>query len=310
MNEIQKRDERVTDLALIKRTVAPNATDDQLALFLHDCQRRGVHPLDKLIVFTNAGGKYTPITTIDYMRSRAAESGEMAGSDDAVFVERTAGKPATATVTVHRITNGTKYSYTATARYDEYYRNTPTWNHMPHTMLAKCAEALALRKAFPHQLHGLYTREEMQQAITEDELENIARNEKSDPEEMLRQAAESGWLALREAWSELPYATQSKLKKKLDDEFKPIAIEVDKRALGADESVASAPEGGGTVSAADLPHGSGNRPADSDEEAAAYSRGQADRRKGAAKRAMPGEYRDKSKLAIAWTRGWDDGAIL
>jgi phage recombination protein Bet len=307
MNEIQKRDERATDLALIKRTVAPNATDDQLALFLHDCQRRGVHPLDKLIVFTNAGGKYTPITTIDYMRSRAAESGEMAGSDDAVF-SGDGPKPDSATVTVYRLTNGQRYAYSATARLQEYHRNTPTWNHMPHTMLAKCAEALALRKAFPHQLQGLYTGEEMQQAMMQDEPENTPRDDKSDPEEMLRQAAESGWLALREAWSELPYAMQSKLKKKLDEEFKPIAIEVDKRALGADESVASAPEGGGTVSTADLPHGSGNRPADSEEETAAYARGQADRRKGAAKR-LPGEYRDKSKLAIAWTRGFDDGAI-
>src|SRR5262247_3721063 len=154
MNEITKR-EPTTDLALIKRTVAPGATDDQLALFLHDCQRRGVHPLDKLIVFTAAGGKYTPITTIDYMRSRAAESGEMAGSDDASFAGGDA-KPTSATVTVYRLTNGTKYAYTATARFREYYRNTPTWNHMPHTMLAKCAEALALRKAFPYQLRGLY----------------------------------------------------------------------------------------------------------------------------------------------------------
>jgi hypothetical protein len=82
--------------------------------------------------------------------------------------------------------------------------------------------------------------------------------------------------------------------------------------LNAGESVATspAPEGGGTASAADPPHGiSGIRPADPDEEVAAYARGQTDRRKGTAKRAMPGEYRNKSKLAIAWTRGWDDGAM-
>src|SRR5215467_12757719 len=98
MNDIAKREPSELNLALIKRTVAPGATDDQLAMFIHDCSRRGVHPLDKLIVFTNAGDKYTPITTIDYMRSRAAESGEMAGSDDALFTSE-GSKPYSATIT-------------------------------------------------------------------------------------------------------------------------------------------------------------------------------------------------------------------
>ncbi len=153
---------------LIRRTVANGATNDELALFLYDCQRRGVHPLDKLLHFTKRGGRYTPVTSIDFMRAQAAMTGEMAGSDDPVFEGPTNGPfPDAATVTVYRLTQGQRFAYTATARWAEYCPdNAPMWKRMPHTMLGKCAEALALRKAFPQQLAGLYSREEMDQADT------------------------------------------------------------------------------------------------------------------------------------------------
>lgn len=155
---------------LVRKTVANGATDAELKLFLYDCQRRGIHPLDKLLHFTKRGGKYTPVTSIDFMRSQAAASGEMAGSDDPVFTNfyadgEASTHPLAATVTVYRMTQGQRFSYTATARWSEYCPdNAPMWRRMPHTMLGKCAEALALRKAFPQQLAGLYSREEMDQA--------------------------------------------------------------------------------------------------------------------------------------------------
>jgi phage recombination protein Bet len=150
-------------LDLVRRTVAAGATDAELELFLFDCQRRGVHPLDRLIHFTKRGGRYTPITSIDFLRGRAHDTGEMAGSDDAVFDQDIQ----VATVTVYRLTRGVRYAYTATARYTEYVPaagQDHMWHKMPHTMLGKCAEALALRKAFPQQLGGLYVKEELEQA--------------------------------------------------------------------------------------------------------------------------------------------------
>jgi len=153
-------------LELVRRTVAAGATDAELKLFLFDCQRRGVHPLDKLLHFTKRGGKYTPVTSIDFMRSQAAMSGEMAGSDDPDFHDTEPGDVNFhASVTVYRMTQGQRFGYSATARWAEYCPdNAPMWRRMPHTMLGKCAEALALRKAFPQQLAGLYSREEMDQA--------------------------------------------------------------------------------------------------------------------------------------------------
>src|SRR6185503_19610851 len=103
-------------LELVRRTVAAGATAAELKLFLFDCQRRGVHPLDKLLHFTKRGGKYTPVTSIDFMRSQAAMSGEMAGSDDAAFIDGE-GHPDSAYVTVYRMTQGQRFAYSATARW-------------------------------------------------------------------------------------------------------------------------------------------------------------------------------------------------
>ncbi len=151
-------------LELVRRTVAKDATPDELALYLYDCHRQGVHPLDKLIHFTKRGGKYTPVTSIDFMRIRAADTGEMAGSDDAIFEMRQA-QPMAATVTVYRLTQGQRFAYTGTARWSEYKPDQDfIWKKMPHVMLAKCAEAVALRKGFPRQLAGLYAAEELDQA--------------------------------------------------------------------------------------------------------------------------------------------------
>lgn len=153
-------------LALIKATIAKDATPTELQLFFYDCRRQGVHPLDKLIHFTKRSGKYTPITSIDFMRQRAASTGVCAGIDDAIFTGSRKTDDFAATVTVYRFVQGTRCAYTATARWSEYKpeANDFMWQRMPHTMLGKCAEALALRKGFPQQLAGLYAKEELDQA--------------------------------------------------------------------------------------------------------------------------------------------------
>jgi recombination protein RecT len=74
------------------------------------------------------------------------------------------------------------------------------------------------------------------------------------------------------------------------------------------------PEGGGTV-ASESRAETAARDADSgpanfsdDPEVEAFERGKEARSRGTAKRAIPGEYRDISKLAIAWIRGWEAGS--
>lgn len=152
---------------LIKHTICQGATDAEMKLFFFDCQRRGTHPLDKLIHFTKRDGKYTPVTSIDFFRLRAHSSGAYAGEGATTYDLAEDGLPDSCTVAVLRLVQGQVCTWRATARWKEYYPGEKSgfmWRKMPFLMLAKCAEALALRKAFPAELQGLYVKEEMDQA--------------------------------------------------------------------------------------------------------------------------------------------------
>jgi phage recombination protein Bet len=210
MTTLAKPDERPIDLELIKRTVAKGATDDELALYLHDCQRRGVHPLDRMLHFTlradKGGRKYTPIVSIDLLRSRAAATGELAGMEDTAFAtDPDNGHPDTATVTVYRMVQGQRCPTTKTARWFEYKpaKEDFMWVKMPYTMLGKCAEALALRAAFPAELSGLYTADEMAQSPAVDPNMTVEANRLPPAEQQ----------AAREAHPQNyePYATKEQL---------------------------------------------------------------------------------------------------
>lgn len=157
------------EIDLIKNVIAKGATDDELKLFLHQCRRTGLDPLAKQIYFqkrrNNKTGKETMtiITAIDGHRLVADRTGLYAGNDDPVFDNES--EPNKATVTVYKIVGGIRCPFTATARWDEYVPYDDfMWKKMPCHMLGKCAEGLALRKAFPAELSGLYTDTEMQQA--------------------------------------------------------------------------------------------------------------------------------------------------
>lgn len=153
---------------LIRRTVAQGASPDELKLFLYTARRAGLDPLARQIYYVRRQGKGTVQVSIDGLRLIADRTGRYAGGDAAEFLGETdAGMPAIARVTVYKMVGGVRCPFSATARWEEYYPGEAqgfTWRKMPHTMLAKCAEALALRRAFPADLSGLYTHEEMAQA--------------------------------------------------------------------------------------------------------------------------------------------------
>jgi phage recombination protein Bet len=157
-------------MAVIRRTVAKDCSEHEFELFMEVCKRSRLDPFRKQIYAISRGGKMTIQTSIDGFRVIAQRSGKYEGQTEpewcgpdgnwqTVWIAK--GPPAAARVGVYR--TGFREPLYAVARYESYVQEN-LWKKMPEVMLSKCAEALALRKAFPEDLSGLYTHEEMAQA--------------------------------------------------------------------------------------------------------------------------------------------------
>lgn len=185
-------------LELLKRTICQGSTDDEFEMFVGVCRRTGLDPFARQIFavkrWDNVNRRETMAiqVSIDGFRLVADRSGKYAGQrgpewcgPDGVWrdVWLKAEPPAAARVGILRsdfqepVWGVAKFS-----EYAQYKRDgglTAMWARMTTNMLAKCAESLGLRKAFPQELGGVYTSDEMSQAENPDEGEKAAPAKKA-----------------------------------------------------------------------------------------------------------------------------------
>lgn len=193
-------------LQLIRNTVARDCNPMEFDLFVTVARNAGLDPFRKqisAIVFSKDNPdkrRMSIITTIDGLRVIAARSGRYRpDEDEPVFEIDPAAKSPTnplglvkAVVKIYvadAMREGGWKPVTGVAYWDEFApikdewaydqsqgRRAPTgkqtldgqWPKMPRIMLAKCAEAQALRKAFPEDMSSLYEAAELDRAQVAD----------------------------------------------------------------------------------------------------------------------------------------------
>jgi phage recombination protein Bet len=207
-------------LALIKRTVAADCNDDEFDLFIHTARHLRLDPLRRQIyafVFSKNDPKkrrMSIIVAIDGFRAIAERTGNYRPDDEEPSYEVDASLKGPlnpvglvkASVRVWKFSHGEWHRVTASAHWDEYApikdewgegddgRRRPTgrqtldtsgnWGKMPRLMLAKVAEALALRKAWPDDLANVYANEEVDRVRAADLLPSEAAAEGASDERM------------------------------------------------------------------------------------------------------------------------------
>jgi len=188
---------------LIKDSYCKGASDGELHLFLAVCKRTRLDPFARQIFAVKRWDGnlrrevLTPQTSVDGFRLTAQRTGEYRGQKpaqwcgpDGIWRDVWLGSQPPSAARVGVMREGFAEPIYAVATYRSYVQTkkdgspNAMWSKSADNMLAKCAECLALRKAFPAELSGVYSSEEMGQAAnddTEEHRQHVAQQPKNVP---------------------------------------------------------------------------------------------------------------------------------
>jgi phage recombination protein Bet len=210
--------------ALLRDTLCKGATDDEFDLFKLICNRLRLDPFAKQIY---AVKRYDSTlrrevmaaqVSIDGMRLNAERTGKYGGTkdpewcgEDGVWKDVWLSDKPPAAARVRVVRRDFIEPVGAIALYREYVQKTregnPTkfWRDMPAGQLAKCAESLALRKAFPNEMSGVYSDVEMEQSDN-DRPQLVANNQQppktAEPKQQSKPVGPVFWLGWPDnAWA-------------------------------------------------------------------------------------------------------------
>lgn len=169
-------------LSVIKQTLASDASDAEFKMFIEFCKSTGLNPFKKELWFIKAGGRVQIMTGINGFFSIANNHPAYDGIESGLINKNGEYMPQTyalndfigAWCKVYR--KDRKMPSEGVAMLSEYEKTTPIWKQMKRVMILKCAESVGLRKAFPQELNGLYTVEEMPKEYENKETINVTPN--------------------------------------------------------------------------------------------------------------------------------------
>jgi phage recombination protein Bet len=193
-------------IEILKNSICKGVSNEEFEIFLMACAKTQLDPFMRQIYAVKRkakkpdgtwGDTMTIQTGIDGYRLIAERTERYAPGPEPTYVLDSSGNLVSATAYIKKQTkDGTWHTVSASAYLDEYCQTfvdkqtgekkpTGMWVNMQRTMLAKCAEAQALRKAFPAEMSGVYTKEEMAQADPVDVTLKISLEQAAELEMIL-----------------------------------------------------------------------------------------------------------------------------